>query len=74
MFGFLFNISIWQLVKAADFFTQLVLLGLLITSIASIAIVVHKYLQFKKERKDLGVLVREIQSVHSNNIFYCKVF
>ena len=65
MFGFLFNISIWQLVQTADFFTQLVLLGLFVTSIASIAIVVHKYLQFKKEKSDLSALVREIQSTHS---------
>lgn len=62
MFGNFFSSPLWQVIVISDWVSKyIILLGLLIVSIVCTAIIIYKYLQFKKEKTLTIQIVEQIK-------------
>ena len=62
MLDFLFNSSAWQLIVQSDLMTKFILLCLFSLSVICIAIIFYKYNSFKREKKQVYLLLQEIKN------------
>lgn len=69
MFGFLFRNSAWELIGQSDFFTKIILLMLLLTSVVCIAIIGIKFPFLRRELKAMKTLLKKVKNVYKMDDF-----
>lgn len=64
--AFGFNSAVWQLVQQSDWVSKyIVMLGLALLSIGCVAIMVHKFMQFREHRRLLMRFLSALRQAHS---------
>lgn len=77
MFNFLFKSPLWQVIAISDWISKyIILLGLFILSIICTAIVIYKYLRFRKETQATQHVITQIKKAKtlSDLAFISKTF